>query len=237
VAITYQGDTEYYAKYIPHDNGFMEGSTHQYLSDLVGSERNHTAPLAWRYNVLDGELIFVESCGDSFEEYPRLSRELLPIARQLVEGVDFMHEKHIRHNDLNLSNVAIHKGTGRVSILDFGFALDCRKNADADIVDGRFVGTQGWTAPEVGSGKRYSALLADVWAVGKIIAKTCELCGDDVPDREFLIQLSTRLMADNPKDRPLLAEVFHEIDVHINEANGVCSALVVSSSPSCTSTP
>jgi serine/threonine protein kinase len=45
-----------------------------------------------------------------------------------------------------------------------------------------FVGTEGWTAPEVreykGSPQRYSAVLADLWSCGKVIQYICGMTGD-----------------------------------------------------------
>ena len=74
-----------------------------------------------------GELLIIEDAERTFEYCPRLANELLPVARQLFEGVDFMHKKGVRHNDLNWPNVVIEEETGRASILGFGLSHYCGK--------------------------------------------------------------------------------------------------------------
>ena len=104
-----------------------------------------------------GELILLENGGTSLEVYLKNRQcgagELLGIVRQYFEGVGFLHEIGIQHNDLKLSNVTVDP-SGHVFIIDFGLATCRRKrhysgSGRDSLLSGRFMGTEGWTAPEV----------------------------------------------------------------------------------------
>ena len=161
------------------------------------------------------ELLEMENGGINLEYYERRSEELLEIARQYLEGIAFMHQMGVQHNDLKLSNVAVDEDTGRVSILDFGLATRCDKGGKGCRLDGQFFGTKGWTAPEVGSRKPYYARLADLWAAGKVIMETLKTCGA-VPDGEFISGICHELMEDDPDKRPEVEDVVRRIEQRLS---------------------
>lgn len=153
------------------------------------------------------------------------SREMLDIARQFFEGVAFLHENGVQHNDLKMDHVTMNDA-GRVYIIDFSLAT--RNSSKESRVkdtkfDGDFIGTKGWTAPEVGRGKRYSAKRADVWAAGKVMRKFCEelvripgneFVGGDV---ELLMGICERLMVKEPEERPReLESIVKEIEDYVS---------------------
>jgi serine/threonine-protein kinase len=91
----------------------------------------------------------------------RLSvEEIVPIARDLCEGLAAVHAANVVHRDLKPANVMVTSG-GRAMLTDFGIALR------ADTAHGRTdgYGTPTYTAPEQLAGKAVDAR-ADIYALG-----------------------------------------------------------------------
>ena len=124
------------------------------------------------------------------------------IVYELLQCVAALHARNIAHCDIKSGNFVIYRNTLR--IIDFGCAL-CLK--DLDDIDLGFVGTQGFTAPEVFENCRaYSPMKADLWAVGKMIkylfVDVLKLA--EMPS-EF-VTICTALQSDDPDARPSMAE-------------------------------
>ncbi|KDQ07335.1 hypothetical protein BOTBODRAFT_90940, partial [Botryobasidium botryosum FD-172 SS1] len=91
---------------------------------------------------------------------------------QLLEGVAFLHAHGVTHCDLKMDNIVVDLDTGRLFIIDYGLAA--RVNSEDELVSG-YVGTDGWTAPEIGEDdeqsvhRKYSAFRADAWACGRVL--------------------------------------------------------------------
>ncbi|KAI0296927.1 kinase-like domain-containing protein, partial [Multifurca ochricompacta] len=96
------------------------------------------------------------------------------IGNQFLEGVAFLHEHNIAHLDLKADNVLIDiKGDKhhlRLWIIDFGLSVFVE---DEETMIKGYRGTPEWTAPEVGTldgpSTRYSPILADRWACGRML--------------------------------------------------------------------
>lgn len=89
------------------------------------------------------------------------------IAKQMLNGLKFLHDLRIIHRDLKPSNALI-SSKGVVKLADFGLArtLDIG-NTLAD----SFVGTFDYMAPERMTGQQYS-FASDIWAFGITIHAT-----------------------------------------------------------------
>lgn len=101
--------------------------------------------------------------------------------RQLLLGLEYLHNNHICHRDLKPENILLGED-GIYKIADFGVAHlfeDDKKDESsnqqpgADIGSGKkkgivasTAGTYAFMAPETLKGKEYSAYDADVWALG-----------------------------------------------------------------------
>lgn len=83
---------------------------------------------------------------------------------QLVLGVAHLHQLGVVHRDLKLENVLLDERV-RVKIADLGFGREFEQGRWMETR----VGTLGYCAPEVLSGKRYLGEAVDIWSLGVIL--------------------------------------------------------------------
>ena len=93
------------------------------------------------------------------------SRRLRDALRQLIEGVQALHDSGKLHRDLKPSNVMV-TGSGRLVILDFGLATELAP--DRQTVDSGLAGTVAYMAPEQAKSEGATAA-SDWYAVGVIL--------------------------------------------------------------------
>src|SRR5215472_6687753 len=103
----------------------------------------------------------------------------LNYARQIVEALEYAHERGIVHRDLKPANVKV-TSQGRVKVLDFGLAKaiwrpernpDLSKTASmtgVNTVAGHIVGTPGYMSPEQARGIEVDQR-TDIWAFGCLL--------------------------------------------------------------------
>jgi len=82
---------------------------------------------------------------------------------QLLDSVEYMHNKQVVHRDLKLENILIDSDLN-MKIADFGFAS--YKNVH-DLSSYR--GTMTYMAPEIKEGKHYDGTQVDVFSIGVIL--------------------------------------------------------------------
>ena len=85
------------------------------------------------------------------------------IAREVLQGLNYLHQRQIVHRDVKSLNVMVSKDT--VKLVDFGFA---RKEDDID--PDVMVGSYYHMAPEVMAMKNYGCK-ADIWSFGCMIVQ------------------------------------------------------------------
>jgi serine/threonine protein kinase len=134
----------------------------------------------------------------------RSANGVLKVAQQLLEGVSFMHANGIVHRDINLGNLVVDTNHDYLYIIDCDLAMHFEGKG---VTVSGFVGTDGYTAPEVGkvNGKAqtYDAVQADLWATGFILQTLSRWS----PDRSALTRIGLdevyqSLMDNDPKQRP-----------------------------------
>ncbi|OJD12370.1 STE/STE20/YSK protein kinase [Emergomyces pasteurianus Ep9510] len=104
----------------------------------------------------------MRATGDKLQE-----RFIIPIARELAEGLRAIHDAGIIHRDVKAANVLIHE-EGRLQICDFGVAGVLQSKVDKRST---WIGTPHWMPPEMfpnrGGGEQHQyGSEIDVWAYG-----------------------------------------------------------------------
>jgi serine/threonine-protein kinase len=126
------------------------------------------------------ELVEGPTLADRMAKGPIAIDDALPIARQIVDGLEAAHERGIVHRDLKPANIKV-RPDGTVKILDFGLAQafgpavvaaeDTNRAAplEADVATaGTLFGTAAYMSPEQVKGGDVDKR-SDVWAFGCVL--------------------------------------------------------------------
>ena len=84
------------------------------------------------------------------------------IFRQMVAGMEYLHQKSIIHRDLKCENILICHDD-RIIIGDFGFA----RVLDSTMVSKTFCGSAAYAAPELLKGRKVLKIIANNLAIYK----------------------------------------------------------------------
>jgi serine/threonine-protein kinase len=102
--------------------------------------------------------------------------EALPLIHQLIDALEYAHEKGVVHRDLKPANIMV-TSEGRLKVLDFGLA---KALSGGDTPDGEttltiqqtsigaIVGTPAYMSPEQSRGKPVDKR-TDIWAFGGVV--------------------------------------------------------------------
>jgi Tol biopolymer transport system component/predicted Ser/Thr protein kinase len=125
--------------------------------------------------------------------------EVLEVAKQMAEALEYAHEKGVIHRDLKPANIKT-TPDGAVKVLDFGLAKAVMPGEDTPTVTatrvGMVLGTPGYMAPEQASGMPVDKR-ADIWAFGVVLSEM--VAGREVP--AAIRRLLNRCLEKDPKLR------------------------------------
>lgn len=146
---------------------------HQHIAAIYDLEEFQSV----RFLVL--ELVEGPTLADRIERGPIPQDEALAIAAQIIEAMEYAHERNIVHRDLKPANIKV-TPDGNVKVLDFGLAkalsdpapaTDCADSptlAMAGTEIGMILGTPAYMSPEQASGKSADRR-ADIWSFGAVL--------------------------------------------------------------------
>lgn len=148
---------------------------HPHIAAIYGFEESTAA------HALVMELVEGATLADRIQASPTglPIEDVLSIARQIAEALEYAHERGIVHRDLKPANIKI-TPDGQVKVLDFGLAKALSKESSNDgaansptlslaaTAAGMILGTAAYMAPEQAKGKAVDRR-ADIWAFGVIV--------------------------------------------------------------------
>ncbi|OHS94996.1 AGC family protein kinase [Tritrichomonas foetus] len=124
------------------------------------------------FEYLDYYILILELCnGGSINDpialgVPLSVDKFCTLSCQIIDALEYMHNRHIAHCDIKPNNLLINNG--RVKIADFGLSTFTD-------VKGKMSKPKGvsfhYAPPEVLSGQSYNPLPADVWSLGITLYK------------------------------------------------------------------
>eukprot|EP00421_Protoceratium_reticulatum_P052560 CAMPEP_0168506524 /NCGR_PEP_ID=MMETSP0228-20121227/77418_1 /TAXON_ID=133427 /ORGANISM="Protoceratium reticulatum, Strain CCCM 535 (=CCMP 1889)" /LENGTH=358 /DNA_ID=CAMNT_0008523619 /DNA_START=204 /DNA_END=1280 /DNA_ORIENTATION=- len=148
-------------------NQFLSSVQYPYGCRLLGVYRGDEYTAVVTELATEGDLFSWCGCPTRADPGPERERLLYPLARQIIEGVQTLHEMSIVHRDLSLENLVMSKveeGSGngmKVQVIDFGMASTVRKFRSC------VSGKPSYQAPELhDDGNEIDAFLTDAFAVG-----------------------------------------------------------------------
>ena len=104
--------------------------------------------------------------GVSFDEYIAMrptDSATDRIIDDILNGTDYLHHRGVLHNDLKPSNIIVNSH-GAARIIDFGLSL-----SDDSVYKGCMGGSQGYSAPEIMSGKGPAGAASDIYSLGLLM--------------------------------------------------------------------
>lgn len=151
----------------------MKNLKHENLINIIAANENgiYVRPGKQKENIMylgvelaeNAELFdFIADPGYGFSE--SMARCLF---KQLISGLNAMHEMKVAHRDLKTENLFLDKNF-HLKVGDFGFA----KFMDPNVNDGKLktqLGTSGYQCPELIEGQGYSGESNDIFACGVIL--------------------------------------------------------------------
>lgn len=179
---------------------------------------NHTVPFSHVTGIGHGKSIIAMPKLLPLDEIPLSSlrtAQCYNLLQQMVEGFTFLHGHGVAHMDIKSANIVIDTSLERLYIIDFGLAHTV--NSPEDTVSG-FRGTKQWVAPEVeDDGYAYSAIRADLWAVGELMGTILALWHKGPTPNDDLVEVSTQLLSTDPLKRPMLNDILSKFDFNNRE--------------------
>lgn len=203
--ISHQITSEHgFLKFVPCSKA-KEVAILQLLSGIDSYDNHTVRPLDfWAVN--GGTMVSMPMVGCPCNNYAKLATNLQFVVQQLVEAVAFMHKHNVAHLDLKPSNILVDRTCGQLWIIDFGISTQVK---NIDEMCAGFVGTKGYTAPEVGR-ESYSPIRADLWSCGNVIRELCQLCKPS-RQRNALLEASRELMNEDPLKRPEMSRMSNRL--------------------------
>ncbi|QUC17802.1 uncharacterized protein UV8b_02043 [Ustilaginoidea virens] len=120
---------------------------------------------------------------------------IIPILREVAEGLRWVHGQGIIHRDIKCANVLITE-VGHVQLCDFGVAGVIETKFDKRTT---FIGTPNWMAPELFDQSTSYGTEVDIWAFGSLIYEVASGLPPNVSENIHFSRLGTHLKQHTPR--------------------------------------
>jgi serine/threonine protein kinase len=121
----------------------------------------------------NGCLIFENCVGIDFldllnEKSVQSRKQLLEYFKQIIDGIEYLHNQGIAHMDMKLENIILQRESGIVKIIDFGYAKEFMSDNNYKTFSG-ICGTESYFPPEYFTNLKYNPDKVDMWCCGIIL--------------------------------------------------------------------
>ncbi|XP_015592495.1 testis-specific serine/threonine-protein kinase 4-like [Cephus cinctus] len=160
----FQAPGDYLKKFLPREIEVVKGLKHSNLIRFLQAiETTHRVYIVMEY-AQNGSLLDVIR-RDMFIDETRSRRWF----RQLLEAVDYCHERGVVHRDIKCENLLMDKDFN-IKLSDFGFARGHMKpkNGIAPLSE-TFCGSYAYASPEILRGIPYQPQMSDIWSMGVVL--------------------------------------------------------------------
>ena len=97
-----------------------------------------------------------------FQSQNKTESEVIEIVSELLNAINFVHQKNIVHRDIKPSNIIRNCENNKLVLIDFGAVMEF----NGETLIGTIIGTPGYIAPEQSIGR--TGFYSDIYAVGVI---------------------------------------------------------------------
>ncbi|XP_063626680.1 testis-specific serine/threonine-protein kinase 3-like isoform X2 [Cydia splendana] len=160
----FQAPGDYLKKFLPREIEVVKGLKHENLIRFLQAiETTHRVYIVMEY-AENGSLLDIIRKDQHIDEV-RGRRWF----RQLVEAVEYCHERGVVHRDIKCENLLMDHGLN-IKLSDFGFARGHMKPKNGVYaLSETFCGSYAYASPEILKGVPYKPQDSDIWSMGVVL--------------------------------------------------------------------
>ncbi|XP_022904654.1 testis-specific serine/threonine-protein kinase 3-like isoform X2 [Onthophagus taurus] len=160
----YTAPEDYLKKFLPREIEVVKGLKHPNLIRFLQAiETTHRVYICMEY-AANGSLLDIIR-RDTYIDETRARNWF----RQLVDAIDYCHERGVVHRDIKCENLLMDDGFN-IKVSDFGFARGHLKNSSGqNVLSETFCGSYAYASPEILKGVPYHPQFSDVWSMGVVL--------------------------------------------------------------------
>ncbi|XP_059060849.1 testis-specific serine/threonine-protein kinase 3-like [Achroia grisella] len=160
----FQAPGDYLKKFLPREIEVVKGLKHENLIRFLQAiETTHRVYIVMEY-AENGSLLDIIRKDQHIDEM-RGRRWF----RQLVEAVDYCHDRGVVHRDIKCENLLMDHGLN-IKLSDFGFARGHMKPKNGVFsLSETFCGSYAYASPEILKGVPYRPQDSDIWSMGVVL--------------------------------------------------------------------